>query len=304
MVAKTVRVTRPSRSSALSVKVSIRCEMLPSPRRSSLNRFGPSPSMLTTSTVHLSPTRARTSLTARQSSATCRLLGISAVPSCRGCLVIYLSLVSISNQGNLAMAKVKIGIIIGTTRATRFGDKPARWIKDIASQRDDLTVEVLDLRDYPMPFFDEVASNAWVPSQNEVAQRWQKKVAEFDGYIFVTAEYNRGIPAVLKNALDYAYTEWNRKAAAYVGYGSVGAARSIEQLRLMCVELQMAPTRTGVHLQGADFMAALMQGKDLKELSYLEPNSKDMLDELHWWASALMVARAGSQTRARLAEPG
>jgi len=189
------------------------------------------------------------------------------------------------------MAKVKIGIIIGTTRATRFGDKPARWIKDIASQRDDLTVEVLDLRDYPMPFFDEVASNAWVPSQNEVAQRWQKKVAEFDGYIFVTAEYNRSMPAVLKNALDYAYPEWNRKPAAYVGYGSVGAARSIEHLRLSCVELQMAPMRHGVHIQGADFMAVWQQGKDIKELSYLEQNSKTMLDELHWWASALMVAR-------------
>ena len=197
------------------------------------------------------------------------------------------------------MAKVKIAIIVSTTRAARFGDKPAKWIKDIASQRDDLTVEVLDLRDYPMPFFDEVASNAWVPSQNEVAQRWQKKVAEFDGYIFVTAEYNRGVPAVLKNALDYAYPEWNRKAAAYVGYGSVGAARSIEHLRLICVELQMAPTRTGVHIQGADFMAVWRQGKDIKELSYLEPNSKAMLDELQWWASALMVARSQSGVPAR-----
>src|SRR5258705_10262645 len=193
------------------------------------------------------------------------------------------------------MAKVKIGIIISTTRAARFGDKPAKWIKGITSQRDDLTVEVLDLRDYPMPFFDEAASNAWVPSQNEVAQRWQKKVAEFDGYIFVTAEYNRGVPAVLKNALDYAYPEWNKKPAAFVGYGSVGAARAIEQLRLIAVELQMAPTRTGVHLQGDDFMAALMQGKDIRELTYLEKNSKDMLDELHWWASPLMVARAGSK---------
>jgi len=189
------------------------------------------------------------------------------------------------------MAKPKIAIIISTTRATRFGEKPAKWIHAIAAARTDMSVELIDLRDYPMPFFDEPATNAWVPSKNEVAKRWQKKVAEFDGYIFVTAEYNRGIPAVLKNALDYAYTEWNRKAAAYVGYGSVGAARSIEQLRLMCVELQMAPTRTGVHLQGADFMAALMQGKDIKEFSYLELNSKTMLDELHWWASALMVAR-------------
>jgi NAD(P)H-dependent FMN reductase len=99
------------------------------------------------------------------------------------------------------------------------------------------------------------------------------------------------MPAVLKNALDYAYPEWNRKAAAYVGYGSVGAARSIEHLRLACVELQMAPMRHGVHLQGADFMAALQQGKDIKEFSYLEPNSKAMLDELHWWTSVLMAAR-------------
>ena len=189
------------------------------------------------------------------------------------------------------MAKVKIGIIISTTRAARFGDKPAQWIKDIASQRDDLTVEVLDLRDYPMPFFDEAASNAWVPSQNEIAQRWQKKVAEFDGYIFVTAEYNRGVPAVLKNALDYAYPEWNKKPAAFVGYGSVGAARAIEQLRLIAIELQMAPTRTGVHIQGADFMAVWKGAKEITELSYLQQNATDTLDQLVWWANALKTAR-------------
>src|SRR5258706_4745059 len=193
------------------------------------------------------------------------------------------------------MAKPKIAVVIGTTRATRFGEKPAKWIHDIAAKRGDMSVELIDLRDYPMPFFDEVASNMWAPSKNEVAQRWQKKVAEFDGYIFVTAEYNRGVPAVLKNALDYAYPEWIRKPAAYVGYGSVGAARSIEHLRLICVELQMAPTPTGVPIQGADFMAAPMQGKDIRELTYLEKKSKDMLDELHWWAGALMISRAGSK---------
>jgi NAD(P)H-dependent FMN reductase len=193
------------------------------------------------------------------------------------------------------MAKPKIAVIISTTRAARFGEKPARWIYDIARERSDMSVELIDLRAYPMPFFDEQASNAWVPSKNEVAQRWQKKVAEFDGYIFVTAEYNRSMPAVLKNALDYAYPEWNRKAAAYVGYGSVGAARSIEHLRLSCVELQMAPTRHGVHIQGADFLALYQQGKDIKELTYLEPNAKTMLDELHWWASALMVARGAGK---------
>ncbi len=189
------------------------------------------------------------------------------------------------------MAKPKIAVIIGTTRAARFGEKPAKWIYDIAAKRDDMSVEIVDLRDYPMPFFDEVASNAWAPSKNEVAQRWQKKVAEFDGYIFVTAEYNRGISAVLKNAIDYAYPEWNKKPAAYVGYGSVGAARAVEQLRLVCVELQMAPMRTGVHIQGADFMAAWQKGKDISEFTYLLANAKDMLDQLVWWTSALKIAR-------------
>jgi NAD(P)H-dependent FMN reductase len=189
------------------------------------------------------------------------------------------------------MAKPKIGIMISTTRAVRFGDKPAKWIYDIASQRDDMSVELVDLRDYPMPFFDEAASNAWAPSKNEVALRWQKKVAEFDGYIFVTAEYNRGISAVLKNAIDYAYPEWNKKTAAYVGYGSVGGARAVEQLRLINVELQMAPMRTGVHIQGADFMAVWQQGKEIGELTYLQQNAKDMLDQLAWWTNALKTAR-------------
>ena len=189
------------------------------------------------------------------------------------------------------MAKVKIAVIVGTTRAARFGHKPAQWIAGIASQRDDMVVEVLDLHEYPMPFFDEVASNAWVPSQNEAAQRWQKKVAEFDGYIFVSAEYNRGVPAALKNALDYAYPEWNKKPAAFVGYGSLGAARAIEQLRLIAIELQMAPIRTGVHIQGADFMAVWKGGKDIAELSYLPQNATDMLDQLVWWTNALKTAR-------------
>ena len=120
------------------------------------------------------------------------------------------------------MAKLKIAIVISTTRAARFGHKPAQWVHDIAAQRDDIETEIIDLRDFPMPFFDEVASNAWAPTQNPVGQRWQKKVAEFDGFVFVTAEYNHGISAVLKNALDYAYPEWNKKAAGFVGYGFGG----------------------------------------------------------------------------------
>src|SRR6202035_4383279 len=128
MVGKTVRVTSPSRSRPLSVKVSIRCEMLPSPRRSSLKRFDPSPSRVTTSTVHLSPTRASTSLTARQSSGTWRLLGISDVPSCRGRVVIYLALVSNHNQGTPNMPKIKIAVLVGSNRRESINRKLAQAI--------------------------------------------------------------------------------------------------------------------------------------------------------------------------------
>lgn len=189
------------------------------------------------------------------------------------------------------MAKPKIAIIIGSTRDVRFGEKPAQWIHDTASKRDDMDFEIVDLRDFPLPFFNEKASNAWVPTENEVGQRWQKKVAEFDGYIFVVAEYNRSITAALKNALDYSYPEWNRKPAAAVGYGSVGGARAVEHLRNIAVELQMVPTRPGVHIQGADFFAVWQQGKSLSELTHLEPGVKTMLDDLSWWATALKTAR-------------
>lgn len=194
------------------------------------------------------------------------------------------------------MGKPRIAIIMSTTRATRFADKPAQWIHDLAVARGDMDVELVDLRDYPMPFFDEPASNAYAPSANEVAQRWQEKVGGFDGYIFVTAEYNHGISGVLKNALDYAYPEWARKPGACLGYGSVGGARACEQLRLVMVELQMAPTRNGVHIQGGDFFDALQNGRDIASLPYIGPNAELMLDELHWWAIALSTARAAAPT--------
>jgi NAD(P)H-dependent FMN reductase len=196
------------------------------------------------------------------------------------------------------MSKLEIAIVISTTRAARFGHKPAQWIRDIAAERNDMEIEIVDLRDFPMPFFDEVASNAWVPSQNVVARRWQKKIGGFDGYIFVTAEYNHGMPAALKNALDYAYPEWNKKAAAFVGYGSVGGARAIEHLRLVAAELQLATIRTGVYIQGADFMAVWKDGKELKDIAYLQPGVKDMLDQLVWWTKALKVARDRDQLAA------
>ncbi len=193
------------------------------------------------------------------------------------------------------MPNPKIAIIIGSTRATRFADKPAAWLQGVVAGRTDAEYEVLDLRDYPMPFFDEVASNLYAPTQNEVAVRWQQKLAEFDGYVIITAEYNRAPTGVLKNAMDYAYPEWNKKAVAFVGYGSVGAARAVEQLRTVAVELQMAPIRTAVHIQGVDFMGAWQQGAALEDMAHLQPNVTAMLDELTWWTNALKAAREATR---------
>ena len=189
------------------------------------------------------------------------------------------------------MAKPKIGIIVGSTRQGRFADHPAKWINAIAGAREEIEVELLDLRDYPMPFFDEATSPAYAEPKNEVAQRWGKKVAALDGFIIVAAEYNRGPTAVLKNALDYAYKEWNRKPVAFVAYGGVGGARSVEQLRLNCVELQMAPIRAAVHIQIPVYLAVLKEGKKLEEFDVLQQNAKDMLDQFIWWTNALKAAR-------------
>jgi NAD(P)H-dependent FMN reductase len=199
------------------------------------------------------------------------------------------------------VTKPRIAIILSTTRAARFGHKAGQWIHDIASKRDDMEAELIDLRGHPLPFFDEIATNAWVPTQNPEGVRWQKKIAQYDGYIFVTAEYNHGVPAVLKNALDFAYTEWNRKPVGFFGYGGVGAARAVEQLRLICVELQMASTRTGVHLAGGDFMAAFREGKPISDFAYLKPTADTMLDELVWWTNALKVAREATAKKATVA---
>ena len=95
----------------------------------------------------------------------------------------------------------RIAIIMGSTRKTRFADKPAEWILGLARSRGDMEVELVDLRDYDLPFFDEAASNLWTPSTDPNALRWQRKVAEFDGYLFVTAEYNRSVSASLKISL-------------------------------------------------------------------------------------------------------
>ena len=192
-------------------------------------------------------------------------------------------------------SKPKIAVIIGSTRPTRFADRPAQWILKQAEARGDMDVELVDLREYALPFFDEMASNMWMPSKNPEAIRWQQTVAKYDGYIFVVAEYNRSITGVLKNALDQAYKEWNRKPLTAIGYGGAGAARAIEHLRSIGVELQMVSTHAAVHISGGDFMALhpMFGNKPIEEVEpNLLPSAKTALDELVWWARATTAAKA------------
>jgi len=188
---------------------------------------------------------------------------------------------------------LRIGIVLGSTRAARFADRPAEWIRELASKREGLAVELVDLRDYPLPFFDEAKSPFREPSKNEVAVRLGRKVAELDGFVFVTGEYNHSIPASLKNALDYLYAEWNRKPAAFVAYGGAGGTRAVEQLRLMLVELQVAPLRSAVHIARAEYFGLVMHGKTFADFPDLGTAAEGVLDDLIWWGKALRAARAG-----------
>lgn len=198
-------------------------------------------------------------------------------------------------------ATPRIAVVIGSTRDSRFADKPATWIYELAKQRKDWEVELVDLRDFDLPLFNEKSSNLWAPSEDPRAVAWQEKLATFDAFIFVTAEYNRSVPGSLKNALDQAYKEWVRKPAAIVGYGATGGARAAEHLRTIAIELQMVPIRHGVHILGADFFKVHPMGgnADISEIeANILPGAKAMLDDLDWWTRATMAARAESKRAA------
>ena len=190
-----------------------------------------------------------------------------------------------------------ISVIVGSTREGRFSEKPARWILQHLKKRVSVDARLLDLRNFPMPFFDQPAPPAMPsrpPYKNEVVQRWTAAIAESDGFVFVTPEYNYGPSAVLKNAIDWVYPEWNRKAVCFVSYGNAGGARAVQQLRQNVIEVQLAPIRSSVHVPVATLIAHYQGGDVEAGLAELEAPAGVMIDDLLWWTETLKAGRQKS----------
>jgi NAD(P)H-dependent FMN reductase len=192
---------------------------------------------------------------------------------------------------------LRIQIIVGSTRPGRFADKPVAWLVDRLGDREDFALDVLDLRDYPLPFFDSPMAPARSLREypNEAVAALGRRFDSADGYITVTSEYNHGYPASLKNAMDYVFPEFNKKPMAFVGYGNAGGARAIEQLRLVTIEFEMAPLRRAVHIL-PDLMRPAVTAEVFTPALFesLDERLKMMKDELVWWATALKTARDAS----------
>jgi NAD(P)H-dependent FMN reductase len=186
---------------------------------------------------------------------------------------------------------LKIAVILGSTRPNRFGEKPVQWILDEVKKLKDVEATFLDLRDHPLPFFDQGSSPSGVKDGNygnPAVNAWAKEIAGADAFVMVSPEYNHSTSAVLKNALDSVYAEWNNKAVGFVSYGGVGGARAVEHLRGIAVELQMAPVRNAVHIPGSVVWGGTW--KPLEDQSLMK-QSHGMLVQLQWWGNALKAAR-------------
>ncbi len=163
----------------------------------------------------------------------------------------------------------------------------------IAEQRQDLRAELVDLRDWDLPFLSTPVPPAMAPPSDPLTQRWEAKVAEADGYVLVTPEYNHGYPAALKNALDHVFGPWHRKPVSFVSYGGPGGGlRAVEQLRQVVVELEMVPLRHQVAIPRA-YLAFDDEGA-LRDAWHVADAGR-LLDELAWWSATLRAARAGAQ---------
>jgi NAD(P)H-dependent FMN reductase len=192
---------------------------------------------------------------------------------------------------------LNLALIIGSTRPNRFADIPAKWLLDGAKERRDLTLDVLDLRDHKLPFFNEPAPVGYAGGKfsEPAAEAWRHVVGSYDGYIALAAEYNHAPTAVLKNAFDSASYEWNRKPIGFVGYGGVGGARAIEQLRQIAVELQMAPIKQEVNIAMEPYLGVLQQHKSLDDYAYLTAARTAVFDNMAWWGEALKAKRTSPE---------
>jgi NAD(P)H-dependent FMN reductase len=183
---------------------------------------------------------------------------------------------------------IKVGIVLGSTRPGRKGEAVARWVFELAQQRTDASYEYVDIAEYGLPLLDEPAPASSGKYTKEHTKRWAAKIGSLDAFVFVTPEYNHGISGALKNALDFLYAEWNNKAAGFVGYGGTGALRSIEQLRLVMNELQLADVRS---------QTALVLRDDWENWSVFKPREHQVksvagvLDHVVKWGTAMKTLR-------------
>ena len=189
---------------------------------------------------------------------------------------------------------LKIKVISGSVREGRFNDKPANWITEELKKHEDVEVELLDLKEYELPFFNapERPSYKQKPYENPAVAKWTAKISEADAFIMVTPEYNHGTSAVLKNAIDWVGPEWNNKPVAFVSYGTVGGARAVEQLRLIAGELQMMDIRNAILIPSHQFIPVLMGQTKAKDLfDSLEKPAEAMISQLLWWTELLKNGR-------------
>jgi NAD(P)H-dependent FMN reductase len=183
---------------------------------------------------------------------------------------------------------VKIAVVVGSTRPGRRGRQVAEWVLASARRRPDAEFEILDLADFGLPLLDEPSPPSLGRYEHEHTRAWARAVEPFDGFVFVTGEYNHSVPGALKNALDYLYAEWNNKAAGFVGYGSAGGVRAVENLRLIAAELQMADVRAQVALPLA---AEFRDYTAFAPTPAAEEQLQAMLGQLTAWAEALRTLR-------------
>jgi len=186
------------------------------------------------------------------------------------------------------MSDLKIAIILGSTRPGRRGKAVADWVLDRASSRSRAEYDLVDLADYPLPHLDEPMPPAMGQYAGDHTKAWAEKIGSYDGYIFVSPEYNHSTSGVLKNAIDYLYGEWNNKAAAFVSYGALGGTRAVEHLRAISSELQIAHVRQQL---------SFSMYADFENFSVFKPGAQHdaaattMFDQLESWTAALKTTR-------------